>query len=302
LNLELWIPITVLAAFSQNVRSALQKHLTSKLSTVGATQARFLYAAPFAILYVLTLHYGLEYDLPRLNPRFLLFATVGGLAQVLAAALLVALYSHRNFFVGTALSKTETIQAAILGFLILADDLSIGGIIGICVGIAGVITISAAKSRPSLSSVIESLKSKTSIIGLAVGLFFGVAAICFRGASLSLTGGYAIQAAVTLAFVLLLQTSIVWGYLVGREPGQMTAVFVNWRVSWLVGLTGMLASVGWFSAMTLENAGYVRAVGQIELVFAFLASTIVFREKTKTIEFLGIALIVVGILVLLRYR
>ena len=46
--IELWIPITVVAAFMQNLRSALQKHLKAKLSTGGATYVRFLFALPFA--------------------------------------------------------------------------------------------------------------------------------------------------------------------------------------------------------------------------------------------------------------
>lgn len=300
--MELWIPITIVAAFSQNVRSALQKHLTSRLSTVGTTQARFLYAMPFAILYVAMLRYVAGYELPRPNGTFLIYATCGAVAQIIASALLVALFSHRNFFVGTAFSKTETLQAAILGFLILADDLSVGAVLGILVGMVGVISIAAAKSRPSLGSVIESLKSRTSAIGLLIGLFFGITAICFRGASLSLDGGFVIQAALTLAFVLVLQTVLVTAYLWKREPGQMSTVLRNWRVSWLVGLSGMVASVGWFSAMTLQNAGYVRAVGQIELIFAFLASAIFFRERTTLTEFLGVALIVLGIVILLVYR
>ena len=300
--MELWIPITVGAAFSQNVRSALQKHLTLRLSTVGATQARFLYAVPFALLYLFALHDVAGYALPAVNRTFLLYAIAGGLAQIVAAALLVALFSHRNFFVGTAFSKTETVQAAVLGLVILADDLSVGAIIGIGIGMAGVIAISVAKSRPTPRSIVEALKSKATVIGLMVGLFFGVAAICFRGASLALEGGFVIQAAFALVFVLLLQTVVVAAYLWRREPGQMTAVVTSWRVSWLVGLTGAIASAGWFSAVTLQNAGYVRAVGQIELVFAFVASVVFFRERTTKAEFLGIALIVIGILVLLVYR
>lgn len=52
-------------------------------------------------------------SLPEINVGFVLYATIGGLAQAIAAALLVALFSHRNFFVGTALSRTETIQASV---------------------------------------------------------------------------------------------------------------------------------------------------------------------------------------------
>jgi drug/metabolite transporter (DMT)-like permease len=73
-------------------------------------------------------------------------------------------------------------------------------------------------------------------------------------------------------------------------------------VASLVGLAGMIASAGWFSAMTLQNAAYLKAVGQIELVFAFVVSAAFFREKTLRAEYLGIALIVVGIFVVFRWR
>jgi hypothetical protein len=48
--MELWIPITIAAAFLQNLRSALQKHIKGRLSTSGAAYARFLYAWPLALV------------------------------------------------------------------------------------------------------------------------------------------------------------------------------------------------------------------------------------------------------------
>ncbi len=48
--MELWIPIAIAAAFSQNLRNALQKSLKGRLSTWGATASRFVYAAPLAVL------------------------------------------------------------------------------------------------------------------------------------------------------------------------------------------------------------------------------------------------------------
>jgi drug/metabolite transporter (DMT)-like permease len=62
-----------------------------------------------------------------------------------------------------------------------------------------------------------------------------------------------------------------------------------------VGIAGFLGSVGWFTAFTLQNAAYVRAVGQIELIFTFLASIFIFKEKTSRMEMAGIALILVAI-------
>jgi drug/metabolite transporter (DMT)-like permease len=51
--------------------------------------------------------------------------------------------------------------------------------------------------------------------------------------------------------------------------------------------------------MTIQKVAYVRALGQIELVFTFLASYLFFKERLNRFEFFGIALIVAGILFLL---
>lgn len=51
--------------------------------------------------------------------------------------------------------------------------------------------------------------------------------------------------------------------------------------------------------MTLQNAAYVRALGQIELLFTFAVTYFYFRERASLNEIAGIVLIVGGILVLL---
>ena len=51
--------------------------------------------------------------------------------------------------------------------------------------------------------------------------------------------------------------------------------------------------------MALEKVAYVRALGQIELIFTFASSTFWFRERIRPLETAGCALIVAGILALL---
>ena len=48
----LWIPVTIAAAFFQNLRSSLQRHLKGKLSDMGATYVRFAFAWPFAVMWL----------------------------------------------------------------------------------------------------------------------------------------------------------------------------------------------------------------------------------------------------------
>ncbi|MGB0966592.1 MAG: EamA family transporter, partial [Halocynthiibacter sp.] len=67
----------------------------------------------------------------------------------------------------------------------------------------------------------------------------------------------------------------------------------------LVGLTSMIGSFCWFAAFTLQNAAYVKAVGQIELLFSFLAGFFVFKEKTSPREFIAMGLITASILLLI---
>lgn len=298
--MELWIPITLAAAFFQNLRSALQKHLKSSLSTSGATFSRFAYAAPLAILYALGLNIAGGFDVPAPNGPFLFYVITGGIGQILATALLVYLFSFRNFAVGTTFSKTETVQTAIFGLVILGDQLSVQAIVAILISLLGVFAISTARTPKGLAGLIGGLTDKTALIGITSGAFFGISAVSYRAASLSLGGeGFLMQAGFTLACATLFQTIVMAIYMYWTEPGQITAVLRSWRVSALVGLCGMLASAGWFTAVTIQNAAYVRALGQIELIFTFAASYLVFGERSNRLELIGIGLVTAGILVLL---
>lgn len=298
--MELWVPITIFAAFCQNLRSALQRYLKGRLSTSGATFSRFFYAAPLAALYAVGLAAGAGFPVPQPNLAFVLYALVGGLSQILATALLLYLFGFRNFVVGTTYSKTETVQTAIFGIVILGDPLGLGAALAILVSLVGVMAISVARTDIALASLLGSLTGKAALIGIASGAFFGISAVSYRGASLSLGGdGFLMQAAFTLACVTVFQTLVMAVYMRLREPGEITRVIQAWRVAALVGLSGMLGSAGWFTAMTIQNAAHVRALGQIELLFTFAASHFFFHERTNRIELFGIALVVGGILILL---
>ena len=298
--MELWVPITFAAAFMQNLRSALQKHLRGRLSTSGATFCRFVYAVPLALAYVVLLGEGCGLDWPDPNLRFALFAMLGGVAQITATALLVHLFSLRNFAVGTAYSKTETVQAAVFGLLILGEPVSLAATLAIGISLAGVMVISVAQSALTARNLLLGWTGRGAVIGVLSGTFFGVSAVSYRAASLSLGGdGFLMQAAFTLACVLVFQTALMAVWIRMREPGELTRVARAWRVAAFVGGAGMLGSAGWFTAMTLENAAYVRALGQVELVFTFTASWFFFRERSTGPEVAGVLLVVTGILILL---
>ena len=134
---------------------------------------------------------------------------------------------------------------------------------------------------------------------LAAGALFGLSAIGYRAATLALPAGDTLErAAVTLAAVTCFQTLAMLPWLRWRDPGEVTRVLARWRITALVGVTGMLGSLGWFVAFALQNAAYVRAVGQVELVFSALVSWLVFRERASGRELAGIGLLGVSIVLL----
>jgi len=297
---ELWIPITIVAAFMQNARSALQKHLTGRLSTLGATYVRFLYALPFAILYVAALGAIQGAPLPRPNVLFFMYVFLGGVTQIVFTALLMWLFSFRNFAVGTTFSKTEVVQVAILGLIILGDTLTPVASVAIAVAAAGVMLLSAGQTDLTMRTLVASLTERPTLIGLACGAFLGASVVFFRGAALALNHDeFVMAAAFTLAVALTIQTTILGLYLAWKERGTLRDVIVHWRWSLAVGVAGVLASICWFTAFTLQNAAYVRALGQVELIFTFIASVFFFRERTSRAEVAGILLVAAGILLLI---
>jgi len=289
----LWIPLTLAAAFLQNLRSLLQKRLTGALSVNGAAYVRFCYALPFAWLYLAFA--GSALALPQPNAAFWWYCAAGSLGQVLASACLLSAFTLRSFAVSTALSKTEAVQTAVVGFVVLGDVIATSAGLGIGISLVGVLLLIGGVSLRDARANPRGL-----VLGLLAGSGLAVAAVGFRGAALALPdGGAMIRASLTLAVALTLQSIAMGLYLALREPGELTRVARAWRPGLQVGLCGAAASVGWFTAMTLEASALVRALGQIELLFALLASAWVFREQVRPREVAGAVTLVAGIYLLI---
>jgi drug/metabolite transporter (DMT)-like permease len=296
-----WILATLFAAFMQNLRFLLQRHLkVTTLSTMGATWARFAFAMPFVAL-ALVGYAGLSGQrVPALTSTFWGYITVGAIAQMLATACVVALFARRNFAVGITLKKTEVILTALVGLMVLGEGVSAPVVAAIGVGFLGVLLLSDPPKGDRVLSLRERAFNAASGYGLASGLLFGISAVCYRGATLSLESGDAVfRASVALLAATVVQTGTLGLWLVLRERGQITRVMAAWRVAVPTGLTSMLGSMGWFTAFALQTAAYVKALGQVELVFTFLFSVFWLRERSSAKEIGGIALIISSLLLII---
>ncbi|MBY5932023.1 DMT family transporter [Tateyamaria omphalii] len=296
--MALWIPITVAAAFFQTLRFMLQRQLSlGTLSASGATLARFLYSSPLILVLIVLYMASTAQVWPELEWRFWVFGALGGTAQILATVATVLLFQARNFAVGITFKKTEGIQAVLVGWVLLGDVVSGWGFAAIGLGLVGVLLLSAPPDMAKWGW--RDLANRSTGLGLMAGLLFAVSGVCYRGASLSLDLADPLaRAGLTLAAVTAMQTVAMLLWLRWREPGQIAAVWSARRVAIWVGLMSMAGSFCWFTAFTLQNAAYVKAVGQVELAMSALASVLIFRETIKLREWMGMAVLLASILLL----
>ena len=297
--MDAWIPVTLLAAFAQTARFGLQKQLkATRLSTGGATFARFIYSSPLVVIGVLIYANLTDQTLPPIPPVFWVYALSGGAAQILATMCVVALFAHRNFAVGITFKKTEVLMAVFVGLIILGEGVSWLGFGAILIGLAGVLLLSDPPGE-NTQAWHKRIVNRASGLGLASGLLFACSGVGYRGASLSLDGGDVfLRATLTLACVTTAQTIAMAIWLRLRDSGEITRVLSAWRTAGLVGVTSMIGSTCWFVAFSLQTVAYVKALGQVELLFSMALTVFFFKEKISAREIQGGGLLIASVLVL----
>jgi drug/metabolite transporter (DMT)-like permease len=295
--MELWIIATFFAAAFQTLRFMLQKTLTAgSLSATGSTFARFAYTAPGAVLVAVGYLWVTQSGVPSLGLWFWIWALVGGVSQILATVFVVMTFKERSFAVGVTLKKTEVLQTAFIGFVLLGEIVSLGGWLAIAIGLVGVLLLS---KTPDMGSLWQGLRSRAVMLGLTSGFFFAICGVGYRATTLEIPSeDPMLRAVISLVMVSSMQALILAVWLAWREPGQIRATWEARKTAIWLGISSLFGTVGWFLAFTLQKAAYVYAVGQVELVFSLMATVLFFREKLSVREFLGIGVLALSIILL----
>lgn len=284
----LWIWFTILAAFMQAGRNAFQKQLSLTVPVLGVTLARFIFASPLALLYLM-LHYQAQPNLtlPNFSPLFFLYIVLASVVQILATALMVQLFHLKNYAIGVGLAKSEAILAAILGVLFFGTHIGGLGWLGIFIGAIAIFLMTGINQFKQFSW-------KTLSIGLASGLSFALTSLWVREASLQLHLPALVSAAWVLFTVISLQAVGLTLYLFIKQKNTLSQLFKAKRLMLATSLCSFLGSLGWFSAMSLQHVAFVKTVGQIEVFFMMMISVFIFKERLKRQDILGLVLIVIA--------
>jgi drug/metabolite transporter (DMT)-like permease len=286
----LWAVFTLIAAAAQTARNAMQRELTATLGTVGATHVRFLFGFPFAILFLLGVMAAVGEPLPRPPAMFWPWVIGGAVTQIAATATMLSVMGHRSFVVAYAYIKTEPVHVALFGLIFLGDRITPLMAAAILIATAGVIVISLKRGAGQLSTW------RSTIVGLISGALFGLSAISYRGAILTLhLPDFVLAATFTVTVGLVLQAAVLSLYLLLRQPKAMRDIMAAWKPSLFAGFMGAFASEFWFLGFAITSAANVRTLALVEVLFAQGATHFLFKQPTSAREIAGVVLVVAGV-------
>lgn len=294
------IAAALLAGLFQAWRTAVQQRLRAELTVSGAGLVRYAYGAPVGLLLAYTYLHWQGQEVPALNPAFLVFATAGGLAQILGTNALISAFGERGFVAGTAFSKTEALQAALFSLVVLGERLAPLVWLAIAAGVSGVVVLAVGGKGGGLRTLREQLAERGAVLGLLSGACFAITGVLVKLATEQLPTGDPVAAAlVTLVVVLTLQTVMHGGWVLMREPATLRAIVRTWRTSSQVGLLAALGSACWFTGFATAPVAFVRLLGQVEIVFTLGFGHWYLRERVRRHEAGGLLLVTLGVVLAL---
>lgn len=278
-----------MAAFMQAWRNAFQKQLSTTVDVYGVTLARFIFALPLALIYISCLyHFQPVTESVHFNLRFAIYVLIAALSQIAATALMVQLFKQKNYAIGVSLAKSEAVLAAIIAVVFLSDHLNLLGWFGVAVGGFAVFLMSKGRDFSDFSV-------QTLCIGIGSGLCFAITSLLVREASLELDNlPFIHRAAWVLLMVIGTQCFLLLMYLGIFRRATLWAMWQRIGLTFRVSLCSFLASLGWFSAMSMQSVPIVKTLGQVEIIFSMLISAYFFKEKLARAEHLGILLVVIA--------
>jgi drug/metabolite transporter (DMT)-like permease len=271
----------------QTARNALQSELSTNVNTLGVTLARFLFAPPIALVYLLILYGFTNQSIPNFSHAFIAYVCLAAVLQIAATSFMVILFKQKNFAIGAGLAKSEALVAGVFGTIFFGSTLSLFGWLGIGLGAIAVFVLSNGFQKGVLSY-------KTLALGLLCGSCFAFTSLFVREASLLLSVPFPFSAAWVLLWVLCIQTFCLLLYIGFRQPIIFAQLRKNTKATVAISTTSCLGSICWFSAMALQQVAYVKTLGQIEVLLTLILAHYWLKNKVSFHEIIGLLLIAVA--------
>lgn len=292
--------MVLVAALAQTLRNAAQRELTQTVGTLAATFARLVYGLPFAAVWLVAVLLWFHAPLPAVNAGFVGWIFLGAVTNVAGTALLLSAMTRRNFLVAVAYGKTEILMVALFSLLLIGELVSPVTAGAMVMATVSVLLLSMQGAKAGLKSFAVAAASATGWMGIGSGAAFAVAIVSYRAAALELDNGipFVLVGAFGMACAQLMQSALLGAYLAARRREVLRQAL---RFTWVAnaaGMLGALATIGWLTAVSVRSASDVRTLALIEVLFSYVISRRLFKERLRGMELAGIVLLVISLGVL----
>ena len=295
-----WFFLTILAIFFQIIRNLEQKKLHQNLDVFTTSWSRFILPFPFAIIVVASTFDYYEYE-------FFHYILINALFQIFGNIFLIKTIQSKNFSVGIAFSKTEIIQALILGFILYNFRFNLNEILAIFLAFIGIILLAKIDFK-NFKKFTKSLKNIASLYGVLCGFCFGITSYNIQFASKYLIndGFSSIKAStLVLLYTIFLQNIffIILKSFQKRLFSDVKKLFLidNYRRFLFTSISSFIGSICWYGAYAIGNVIYVKTVSQLEIIFSMLISKFYLKEKNSFKENIGIIFVLSAVLLIILY-
>lgn len=295
----MWLILSFIASVLQTFRNSFQRALLASAGTWAATWVRFAFGVPISLVVMLALMVIMHHPLYSLRFDFVIIASIGALAQVLATAALMKAMQASSFALGATLQHSSLLITALFGVVFLGDHLQSLQWFGFVAASFGMILSSWPKGQ------VERANLKKTIIGglwgLLCGCFFAISANAFRRSVLIIEPIPTIFASCfTVLFVQAIQGLGVGIYLKLFEPKNFQKAISSWKESLAAGIAGAGSSIIWFLALALVPAALPRAINLlVEAPGSIIIGAVKFKEHLSKRKIFGILLIAGGVILCL---
>lgn len=294
----MWALLTISAIFFQIIRNLEQKKLHKNLDVFTTSWSRFILPFPFAIIAVVSTFNYYDYE-------FFHYILINALFQILGNVFLIQTIQTKNFSVGVAFSKTEIIQALILGFLLYNLHFNFNEILAIFLAFIGIILLAKLDFK-NLKDFTKSLKNIASLYGILCGFCFGITSYNIQFASNYLIndGFNSIKASTLVLLYTIFFQNIFFIILKSYQKrlfSDVKKLFLveNYRRFLITSISSFIGSICWYGAYAIGNVMYVKTVGQLEIIASMLVAKFYLKEKNSIKENLGIIFIIIAILLII---
>jgi len=292
--------VVLVAALAQTLRNAAQRELTQTVGTLAATFARLVYGLPFAAVWLVAVLLWFHATLPAVNAGFVGWIFLGAITNVAGTALLLSAMTRRNFLVAVAYGKTEILMVALFSLLLIGELVSAVTAGAMLLATVSVLLLSMQGGKADLKSLAAAAVSATGWMGIGSGAAFAVAIVSYRAAAMELGHGipFVLVGAFGMACAQLMQSALLGAYLALRRRDVLRQALRSTWMSHAAGMLGALATIGWLTAVSVRSASDVRTLALIEVLFSYVISRRLFKERLRGMELGGIVLLVISLGVL----